>query len=120
MTTIKATCPTCGEVGLTPQEVQLRVDRTGGPDSFYAFTCPRCRGLVRKPANDRVIRLLVSGGVPVLGTDDPEDLPQAAEDRSPSPRHSGLPITRDDLLDFHTLLASPDWFQSLERLVDAA
>ncbi len=114
MTTIKATCPTCGEVGLTPQEVRLRVDRSGGPDSFYAFTCPTCRSVVRKPANDRVIRLLVSGGVAVRGTDEPEE----ALPRLPSPRRAGPAITRDDLLDFHNLLASPDWFDSLLRLVE--
>jgi hypothetical protein len=121
MTTIKATCPTCGEVGLTPQEVQLRVDRTGGPDSFYAFTCPSCRLVVRKPANDRVIRLLVSGGVPVLGTDDPD---QPADEATAAgygaARHSGPPITPDDLLDFHHLLESPGWFEGLQRLVGEA
>ena len=26
MTTIKATCPTCGEVALTPDDIELRVD----------------------------------------------------------------------------------------------
>ena len=50
MTTIKATCPTCGEVGLTPRDIDLRVDETGEEESFYAFTCPTC-------LNRRTVRL---------------------------------------------------------------
>ena len=39
---------------------------------------------------------------------------------SQAPRHSGPPITPDDLLDFHHLLDSPDWFEGLQRLVGEA
>lgn len=104
MTTIKATCPTCGEVGLTPEEIELRVDRSGGSDSFYAFTCTSCLCVVRKPANDRVVRLLLSGGV-------------VAHDLEPSrvrePRFTGPRISHDDLLDFHALLQTDDWFDGV-------
>ena len=112
MTTIKATCPSCGEVSLTPADVELRVDRSGGGDSYYAFSCPRCRQSVRKHADERVVRLLISGGVTVL------DLPE-----QPSmvevPRFFGPAINHDDLLDFHTLLSDPSdaWFADLEAMV---
>jgi len=114
MTTIKATCPTCGEVGLTPPEVELWVDPAENEASFYAFTCPTCLCVVRKPADDRVVRLLTTGGVEVrhIGTPTP-----AREPRFPGPR-----LVHDDLLDFHTLLARDDWFADLLALVrrDAA
>lgn len=107
MTTIKATCHTCGEVGLTPDEVELWIDRIDRAGSFYAFTCPACLQVVRKPADARVIRLLSGGGVA------PRDLAPP-----PQPRFATPPLTRDDLLDFHQLLGRDDWFDELVALVD--
>src|SRR5205085_3110346 len=63
MTTIKASCPTCGEVELTPADVSLMVC-SHAPLSYYAFTCATCCQEIRKPADDHVVSLLVSGGVP--------------------------------------------------------
>ena len=113
MTTIKATCPTCGEVSLTPGDVELRVDRAGGAESFYAFSCPTCRVTVRKPADERVVRLLISGGVTAL---DLEEEPGPAVD---VPRFIGPVINHDDLLDFHTLISDPSdaWFAALRAMV---
>lgn len=113
MTTIKATCPACGEVGLTPPEVELWVDPAELEASYYAFMCPSCLVEVRKPADDRVVRLLTTGGVAVrhMGA------VAVREPRFPGPR-----LVHDDLLDFHTLLAGEDWFGDLVALVrrDAA
>lgn len=111
MTTIKATCPTCGEVSLTPPDIDLRVDRSGEASSFYAFTCPTCLCVVRKPADDRVVRLLVSGGVNVSPVEEPAPRRE--------PRFLGPPISHDDLLDFHALLQTENWFDSLVALVRA-
>lgn len=108
MTTIKATCPTCGEVGLTPDEVELWLDPAAQEDSFYAFTCPSCLCVVRKPADDRVVRLLTTGGVEVR---------QIAPAVARAPRFEGPSFVHDDLLDFHTLLAGDDWFDELLGLV---
>ena len=109
MTTIKATCPTCGEVNLTPEDIELRVDQSERADSYYAFTCPDCLCAVRKPANDRVVRLLVSGGVEVIDRE-PVRVPLA--DRFEGPR-----ISHDDLLDFHAMLDGDAWFDGLVALV---
>jgi hypothetical protein len=107
MTTIKATCPGCGEVGLTPDEIELRVSQHAATASYYAFTCPACQAIVRKPADERVMRLLVSGGVPVLQLDLPAP-PQRLDER-----FSGPVLTHDDLLDFHTMLQADGWFDEL-------
>lgn len=104
MTTIKATCPECGEVGLTPEEVELRVDAGGMSSSYYAFTCPTCKEQIRKPADERVVRLLVSGGVEALPVHEPVRL----RDRFSGPR-----ISHDDLLDFHALLDGDAWFDQI-------
>jgi len=104
MTTIKATCPECGEVGLTPEEVELRVDAADASSSYYAFICPTCLETVRKPADERVVRLLISGGVEAQPVHEPVRL----RDRFSGPR-----ISHDDLLDFHALLDGDDWFDQI-------
>lgn len=109
MTTIKATCPTCGEVGLRPGDIDLRVDDGGETDSFYAFTCPTCLDLVRKRADERIVRLLVSGGVPA----------KPVRDDYPEQRPGGPRLSADDLIDFHELLETDGWFEELLRLSPA-
>ncbi|HWH30031.1 MAG TPA: hypothetical protein VNU26_13935 [Mycobacteriales bacterium] len=98
MTTIKASCPSCGEVELTPADVSLMVC-SHAPLSYYAFTCPSCADEVRKPADDHVVSLLVSGGVPATVWDVPAE---ALEPRT------GPALTYDDLLDLALQLESTD------------
>ena len=111
MTTIKASCPTCGEVELTPAEVSLMVCRHA-PLSYYAFTCTSCRDVVKKPADDHVVSLLVSGGVPA----EVWDVPAEALEHKSGPR-----LSYDDLLDFALQLAELDLLADLAGLAgDAA
>ena len=112
MTTIRATCPTCGEVGLTPDEIELRVDNGDSSASYYSFACPSCFGTVRKPADERVVRLLISGGVEVL-----DMVPVGPEPVRLSERFDGPRINHDDLLDFHALLEDDGWFNQLTASV---
>ena len=105
MTTIKATCPTCGEVTLTPVDIDLRVDPHGVETSSYGFCCPHCTAQVRKPADERIVRLLVSGGVEALA---PHQGSDEAAHHTAAP-----PLVPDDLLDFHKLLQRDDWFDHL-------
>lgn len=105
MTTIKATCPSCGEVTLTPADIDLRVDPHEGAAASYGFCCPTCGDEVRKAADDRIVRLLVSGGVEARAPE--ESAPTLAD------RGTGPALTSDDLLDFHRLLQHADWFEHL-------
>src|SRR3954465_15157220 len=98
MTTIKASCPTCGEVEMTSNDVMLMVCNHA-PLSYYAFDCPSCADEVRKPADDHVISLLMSGGVRAQVWEVP------AEALEPK---AGPTIDYDDLLDFALLLSSDD------------
>ncbi len=98
MTTIKASCPTCGEVELKPADLSLMVC-SHAPLSYYAFCCPSCLDEVRKPADDHVVSLLVSGGVPATVWDVPAE---ALEPRT------GPVLTYDDLLDFALHLGTTD------------
>jgi len=103
MTTIKASCPTCGEVELTPDDVSLRVC-TVPSLSYYCFDCPACRVQVRKPADDHVAALLVSGGVPAEVWEVPAEVLEPKV---------GSPLSYDDLLDLALHLASTDLLAEL-------
>src|ERR1044071_8763337 len=59
MATIRASCPTCGDVELTTRDVTVQVCSTNNQGS-YAFRCPDCRMAVSKPAEARIVDLLVS------------------------------------------------------------
>lgn len=105
MVTIKATCPGCGEVNLTADDIVLRIGAAqAGTANSYCFSCPGCAQFVQKPADERVVRLLLSGGVTPLMMNVPAE---ALEPRQ------GPPITHDDLLAFHELISSDDWFDQL-------
>ena len=98
MTTIKASCPSCGEVELTSDDIRLRVCSHGAL-SYYTFTCPSCVEEIRKPADDHIISLLMSGGVSAEVWEVP------AEALEPKP---GAALSYDDLLDFLLQLTRDD------------
>jgi len=90
MTIIKASCSTCGDVELSPNDVRLVVS-TVADRSFYAFTCPLCAERVRKDASHEVVRLLTAGGLR------PEHVVVPAEALEDRPTTT---LTWDDVLDF--------------------
>lgn len=103
MTQIMATCPDCGEVRLTPDDVLLRIapNRT---EHSYAFTCPTCEQFIKKPADTRVVRLLLSGGVmPLL-----DSIPAEALEVK-----NGPPLELEDILTLHETLQGDDWMSQL-------
>lgn len=98
MTTIRATCPSCGDVELRPHDMRLVV--CSHPDwSYYAFACPNCRDTVQRHADQEVVGLLVSGGVPAEQVHVPAEVFE---------EHDGPPLTYDDLLDFALVLREHD------------
>ncbi|MEX1177883.1 MAG: hypothetical protein WEB09_05435 [Nitriliruptor sp.] len=113
MTRIRATCPSCGEVELRPLDVTLRrvIDEIGeiSDGSCYRFSCPDCTEMVEKPADERIVSLLATGGVAV------EDVGPAVDTRPAHPETPphGPALTFDDLLDLHELLEDPSWFDRL-------
>ena len=107
MATIRATCGECGDVELTTADVRVRVcieDNSG----TYNFRCPRCTMTVVKPAEPRIVDLLVASGVELATWKLPAELYE--------PRF-GDRINHDDLLDFHELLEGDEWFDTLAGMV---
>lgn len=102
--TIRASCPTCGDVELTSRDVSVHVCSTNNQGS-YAFRCPECRAAVAKFAEQRIVDLLVSSGVRLSMWALPAELDEPKV---------GSPITYDDLLEFHYELQSEDWLSRLQ------
>lgn len=109
MATIRATCAECGDVELSTDDVLVRVCVDNGRGA-YAFRCPDCAMAVSKPAEPRVVELLIASGVRL----DRWRLPAELEET-----RDGEPIDHDDLLDFHRLLADEGRLSDeLGRLVE--
>jgi hypothetical protein len=89
-TVIKASCESCGNIQLGPDEVTLKVC-TYAPKSYYEFACPHCHVVIHKYADEHVVSLLVGGGVRAEIFEVPNE---ALEPKC------GPPLTYDDLLDF--------------------
>lgn len=94
MTTIKATCPTCGDVDLTPADVTVTVAYALGW-STYTFRCATCWDAVCKPADDEVVQLLTGAGVRVERLEVPLEYLEARAQAG-----QAAALTADDLLDF--------------------
>lgn len=88
---IRASCPTCGDVELTSPDVRVLLCSTTY-ESSYAFQCPSCRLAVAKPAEPRVVDVLLGSGISLSVWHMPAELDES---------HDGPPISYDDLLEFH-------------------
>ncbi len=103
MALIRATCCECGDVELRSRDVRVRTCAETGAGS-YMFRCPICRMIEVKSADDQVVDVLVSAGINL----EMWHLPVERCDDRTRPA-----INHDDALDFHDLLASPDWLNAL-------
>lgn len=108
MTTIRANCPSCGDVQLKAHDLTVRVcsdDESGA----YTFRCPDCAMPVAKEASRRIVDLLVGSGVRMQVWRLPAELLEA---------HAGPALEPDDLLDFHLHLQTEGWFDRLVEQVE--
>ena len=103
MAVVRATCETCGEIELVPQDVVVRVCLDDQRASYY-FSCPTCAALIARPVGSRLVELLASSGSSVALWHLPAELTEA---------HPVGRLTHDDLLDFHELLSGDDWIDAL-------
>lgn len=108
--TIRASCPDCGDVELTTRDVKVLLCSTTNEGS-YAFRCPSCRLAVSKPAEPRVVDVLVSSGVRLSVWHLPAELDEPK---------CGDPINYDDLLEFHDELAQDGWLDKVVSMVSGS
>ena len=80
-----------------------------GEQGQYAFTCPECRADVTRPADRKVVALLLAVGVSTheASTAAAETPSLAPEDQDPAPHAPAF--TLDDLIDLHFLLEDDAW-----------
>lgn len=110
MATVRASCPSCGDVETTTRAVQvLRCSTTGA--AAYAFVCPDCRLRVAKEATEHVVAILVDAGVPLVSWEMPAELDEPK---------AGARVTHDDLLAFHFALQEPGWLEGQVGILRAA
>jgi protein tyrosine phosphatase (PTP) superfamily phosphohydrolase (DUF442 family) len=93
MTTIRTSCSLCGDVELIPGDLELELFSTTGTGS-YVFMCPHCDEEQRRPANHRVVSILLATGVAYEVIDN-------------------TPITEAEIAEFSEALDSGDWIQRL-------
>ena len=105
MATIRASCPDCGDVELTHHEVTVVVCTSDGSGA-WSFQCFKCRKIVSRNAEDRIIRLLEGAGCVQRTWSLPHEI-----------RPTVVDLTHDDLLDFHALVNDDDrWTEALKKL----
>lgn len=94
MTTIRTTCDRCGDVELTTADIALELASSGTTGS-YRFECPFCIMVQRRPANNRVVSILLATGVRYEIMD------------------ASGPITDDEIETFARALDREDWFSQI-------
>ncbi len=110
MATIRASCDRCGDIEMTSSDLTVRVCRNDGSGT-YCFSCPRCHGRGVRSAEPRVVELLVTSGVRLVTWSLPAELDEV---------HEGEPITHDDILDFHAILGTEDWMDTIVAMTEGA
>jgi predicted RNA-binding Zn-ribbon protein involved in translation (DUF1610 family) len=111
MTTIRTTCPRCGEVDMGPEAILLSV-KDDGREGSYRFTCPSCADDVEKRADRKIVALLVSAGVDIARSE--RELQSAmlfgdADGGRTLP--PGPAFSIDDVIEFHFLLQDDRYIQ---------
>ncbi len=62
----RAGCPDCRSRFVLAAAALRLVMGASDRTTFYSFTCPDCGSSVRKPAGERIVELLMRGGVRTL------------------------------------------------------
>jgi hypothetical protein len=108
MATIRANCPTCGQVDLPAEEISLEV-AGGGDRGRYAFTCPDCSADITRAADGKVVGLLRAAGATSSVEEAPEPMPVSLPAADRNPCREAPAFTMDDLIDLHFLLQDETW-----------
>lgn len=95
-TTVRATCPDCGDIVITSDQVTLRLMHGEG-SGHYRFICPQCSKITLKVASETIVNLLKQADV----KEEYWELPLELMERPTSGT-----LEEDDIIDFN--LAADD------------
>jgi uncharacterized protein YlaI len=104
--TVRATCPSCGDVELGIAEVTVLVCTTT-EENAYAFLCPGCERRVTKPTDSGIAEILLASGARLHRWQMPAELAE---------RHDGPPLVEEDLLALREALEDPRWMDRLRAV----
>ena len=106
MSSIRTMCPSCiSPVYLDPPEILLLPEPPPAASGSYAYYCYSCERVTVAAVSPDAFALLVTAGV------------QIQHSEPPTPRSTPARLfTVDDLIDFHHLLNTRDWFRQVERV----
>jgi hypothetical protein len=105
MSSIRTMCPHCiARLELEPAEILVVATPMAGANGSYAYFCRTCERITVAAVSPAAFRVLVTAGA-ALPAHEPES----------GPVRSARRLTVDDLIDFHELLNSADWFTRLQR-----
>ena len=101
MSTIRTMCPHCiSPVDLDPGDILLIAARRPNSTGSYAYYCRGCERVTVAPVSPAAFELLSTAGVQIEEPQPPQRPPR---------------FTVDDLITFHQLLNTRDWFAQLQR-----
>jgi hypothetical protein len=101
MSTIRTLCPRCmSTVDLDPPEILLIAVPSAAATGSYAYHCGACQHVTAAPVSHAAFVVLLTAGVQVQSADS-----------TPPPEQA--PLCMDDLIEFHRLLTTADWFTQL-------
>ncbi len=103
MTIIRATCPTCGDVRLSAEEVTIRTC-IGRPGGEYRWKC-KC-GIVVKWADEHIIEILRSSNIREEVWELPLELMEHPVDGS---------LSEDDLIDLELAFSDGTAFDKITK-----
>ena len=105
MSSVRTMCPHCiAPLELEPAEILVVATPTAGTNGSYPYFCRTCERVTVAAVSPAAFRVLVIAGA---------TLPRCEPEPRPVP--SARRLTVDDLIDFHELLNSPDWFTRLQH-----
>lgn len=106
MARIETTCGTCGSrIRIALTDLELVHDRDD--EHRFLFACPTCGRPTSRTADPRHLAVLNAIGVTAA------DARSRSRGHPEAPDRGAPPLTRDDLLRFHELLQTDDWFAQL-------
>ena len=102
MTTVKASCPDCGDIETHTGEVSIVTYKYNlGENHQYYFRCPVCRTIVTKEAPSRIVELLIKNNCPQRIIAEPKiDFGY------------GSPVDENEVIDFYELVQDEEKFDS--------
>lgn len=107
MISVKTQCDECGPVSIDPGALQIHLE--DDPTSFYSCACPSCGRVLGGTVGTPDAFKLCGHGATISPIGFSQELLEHPA--------AGRKFTTNDVIDFHDLLESKNWFLRLENSI---